>query len=67
MEKGGGMCGKGGHAWQRGGVHGKGGACMARGACVVCMPPQIRPVNVRRYATYWNAFLFVNFFEEPTK
>ena len=39
----GGICGEGGHVWQRGGVHGEGegrghawqrGVCMAKGGCV---------------------------------
>ena len=42
----GGMCGRGGHVWQRG-VHGRRDMCGRRdGHCS------------RRYASYWNAYLF---------
>ena len=71
-----GACMVGGCAWQGGmhggGIHGRGpawqGACMAGGVCMPCMPPpwQIlllwHTVNERRYASYWNAFLFRNFY-----
>ena len=42
----GGVCGEGGHAWQKGGMHGKGGG-------------ERYGRSMRgRYASYWNAFLF---------
>ena len=64
-----GMCDRGGmhgrrHTWQVGGMHNRGhvwqGACMAGGCawqgCVA--GGQIRSMS-GRYASYWNAFLFM--------
>ena len=59
----------GGHAWLPGGVHGCGGHVWLLGACVVaggmcgcrgaCMGyDEIRSMS-GRYASYWNAFLFI--------
>ena len=49
----GGMCGKGGHAWQRrGGMHGRG--MYGRGV----MHGRRESHCSRQYASYWNAFLF---------
>ena len=58
---GGGVCMAGGHAWR--GMHG-GGACVVMvGECVCHSPPPPGryygiPSMSRRYASYWNAFLF---------
>ena len=69
----GGMCGYGGvhgcrgHVWLAGGMRGCGGACMVvGGACVVAGGActgynEIRSIS-GRYASYWNAFLFLNVF-----
>ena len=68
----GGMCGEGGvhsqggHARQRGAYPMK-GACVVEGRYTwglgvhgIHAPPyEIWPVNARRYASYWNAFLFL--------
>ena len=59
-----GVCVAGGHAWL-GGMHGRG--CAWQGACMPHTPPphthyEIRSVNARRYASYWNAFLFATEF-----
>ena len=64
----GGMRAKGGHAWQRGACVAKvghvwqRGACMMKGVCMakgVCMGyDEIRSMS-GRYASYWNAFLWI--------
>ena len=70
----GGVHGKGGHAWQRGacmakgdvrgkgGMCGKRGACMARGVCAMHPPDTTRYSRSMRgrYASYWNAYLFLD-------
>ena len=72
----GGVRGYRGCAWLPGGVHGWWGACVvARGACVVargehvwlwgaCVGYDEIQSMSGRYASYWNAFLFCNFFTE---
>ena len=72
---GGGACvagGMHGRGWGMGGMHG-GGACVAggmhgRGVCMASMPPPkqiLRDMVIwsmsGRYASYWNAFLFIIF------
>ena len=69
--EGGGMCGKGGACMVKGGMHGKRGACVVKGGCawrkwghVWYAPPPMRyGRSLRgRYASYWNAFLFTEYF-----
>ena len=74
---GGGVCAGGGGVHSRracmageGGVHGRGhadggGMCMAGGhACHTCPPGRYYGIQSmsRRYASYWNAFLFYKFY-----
>ena len=68
MHSEGGMCGEGGHTWQKGGVCG-GGMCgreayMAGGACVAGGMHSRRDGHCSgRYASYWNVFFFATYFE----
>ena len=59
----------GGHAWLLGGVHacqGVGGVHGCQGACVVAGGACVGYDKIRsmsgRYASYWNAFLFITIF-----
>ena len=56
-----GMCG-GGNVWQRGHVW-QGGACMAGGMCGRGHARMRDGHKSERYASYWNAFLFVKVFD----
>ena len=55
------------HAWFPGGVRGCGGVCVVmggvRGCWGACLGHEIRSMS-GRYASYWNAFLFLCNFQE---